>query len=145
MPTSLRAQAEEDSHEPNNTKLTATEIERDTVYSGIVSAPWISDVNRPEQDWYAVHLEAGAMTMGFTAVPSQGRIGVNRVNPAGATTYLGMTEVGAIETFPSFTVPEAGTYYFVIAPSGSSGMSGAVGGAKPTYLTEPYSFRVTQP
>jgi hypothetical protein len=139
---SFDVEAENDAHEPNNTKETATEIERDTVYSGTISEPWISDIDRPNQDWYAVDLELGTATIGFTSVPSQGRITVRRTDPLGEPANMGAKAEGAFGDFTSFTVSQAGTYYFTFEPY--TGISGIVEGAKPTYLTQPYSFRVTQ-
>jgi hypothetical protein len=133
--------AENDAHEPNNTKETATVIQRDSVTSGIVSMPWVSATNRPVQDWFAVDLDVGSTTVGFTAVPSTGRILVSRVAPNGATTSIGSNASGATGDFPAFTVTQAGTYYFVFEPSsGITNMSVTL----PPYLSQPYSFRVTQ-
>lgn len=132
---------ENDAHEPNNTKGTATVIQRDTVYSGIVSMPWVSLSDRPVQDWFAVELDVGSATLGLTAVPSTGRIRVSRVAPNGATTSMGESVSGATGDFAAFTVSQAGTYYFVFEPS--SGITN-ISSTLPPYLTEPYSFRVTQ-
>ncbi|HEY3499846.1 MAG TPA: hypothetical protein VGK73_34380, partial [Polyangiaceae bacterium] len=136
-------EVENDAHEPNDTKQTAAPIELDTTYSAMMTDPWVSDLDRPVQDWFAVDLEAGTATVALSAVPSQGRIEVYRVNPAGGSTQLGANNTGETRTFSAFSVPEAGTYYVMFQPY--SGTSGFVKGVKPTYLTEPYTFRVTQP
>jgi hypothetical protein len=140
---SFDVETENDAHEPNNAKEAATEIALGESYSGIVSAPWVTDLIRPYQDWYAVDLGLGATTFALTAVPSEGRIEVSRVSPSGATTSLGANSTGATRTFADFNVTEAGTWYLVLEPY--SGIGGYSSGAKPTYLTTPYTFNVTQP
>jgi hypothetical protein len=135
-------ETENDANEPNNTKQTAKPISTGMTYSGIVLNPWVSDIDRPAQDWFQVDLAMGTTTLHLTGVPSQGRLSLSRVNPAGATTIMANTVEGAINDY-SFTASEAGTYYFVIEPY--AGIAGISSGAKPTYLTEPYSFSVTQP
>ena len=77
---SFQFEAENDVHEPNNTKAMASHIERDTTYSGIVSDPWVSDLDRPAQDWFAVDLDAGTATVarspsatGMVVTDSRGR------------------------------------------------------------------------
>lgn len=139
---SFEMETENDANEPNNTKQTARPIATGMTYSGIALSPWVSDLDRPTQDWFAVDLALGATTVSLTAVPSEGRINLSRVNPAGATTSMGSNVLGATRDY-TFTVTEAGTYYFVLEPF--SGITGFSSGAKPAYLTEPYSFRVTQP
>jgi hypothetical protein len=140
---SFDVETENDAHEPNNAKEAATAIELGESYSGIVSAPWVTDLIRPHQDWYAVDLALGATSFALTAVPSEGRIEVSRVSPSGATTSLGANSTGATHTFADFNVTEAGIWYFVLEPY--SGITGYTSGAKPTYLTTPYTFNVTQP
>ncbi len=139
---SFDVETENDAYEPNNTKMTARQIATGMTYSGIVLDPWVSDLERPRQDWFAVDLAVGPVTVSFTAVPSEGRLNVSRVNPAGATTNMGSNTVGAIRDY-TFTTTEAGTYYLMFEPF--SGIAGFSSGAKPAYLSEPYSFRVTQP
>jgi hypothetical protein len=140
---SFDVEAENDAHEPNDTKLAATPIVTGMTYSGIVLSPWVSNLDRPEQDWFAVTLVTGTLTtVSLTAVPSQGRINLSRVAPSGATTSMGANSTGATRQY-TFTPAETGTYNFVFEPS--AGIVGFSSGAKPTYLTEPYSFVVTQP
>jgi hypothetical protein len=134
---------ENDDNEPNNSKDTATPIELDTTYSGQVLNPWVSDIDRPNEDWFAVDLAAGQTTVTLTAVPSQGRIQGYRVVPSGASSSIGVSTVGATGSFTTFTVTTPGIHYVEFVPY--TDISGFSAGAKPTYLTQQYSFRVTQP
>jgi hypothetical protein len=140
---SFDVEAENDANEPNDTKLSATPIATGMTYSGIALDPWVSNLDRPAQDWFAVTLVTGTLTtVSLTAVPSQGRLNLSRVAPSGATTSMGPNSTGATRVY-TFTAAETGTYNFVFEPY--SGITGFSSGAKPTYLTEPYSFTVTQP
>lgn len=138
---------ENDSWEPNNTKDAAKTITLGQTVSGQVLNPWVAANDRPTDDWFAIELAVGTATFSVLSTPSLGRLEVEVLKPNAGTVPANAGTapvVGGTATY-NVTVATQGIHYFIVKPfSGISGISFNENPV-PAYLTEQYSFTITQP
>jgi hypothetical protein len=138
---SLAVRAEDDAHEPNNTRETAAPITLNADVSAQIMIPFASAAEQTAVDWYSVPLEAGAASVSVSATPGGGRIRITRYNSANVPTTLITLVEGQTGDF-DFNIAEAGTYYFLFERY--QGFEAFSQGAEPAFLTQPYTFRIVQ-
>lgn len=136
---------ENDDHEPNNDKTSASPIQLGTSVSGLLLSPFVSEIDQPNQDWYALDLALGTTTVTLSAAPTDGRLAIDILRPnEGQAKQLISPAIGSTGAWP-FTVTTAGTHYISIRPSASgSDVACFEYLTQPNYMTQQYSFTVSQ-
>jgi hypothetical protein len=138
--------AENDSYEPNNTKNTAAPITLGTPISGQILNPYVSQIDRPREDWFKIDLQVGKATVQILDTPDEGAFTMNAMAPNGAVAMLGGAPVGGIAPL-ELNAATAGTYLLQIVPNTSNANTRLLPfstGVKPAYLDQQYTFVVTQ-
>ena len=106
--------------------------------------PWIAQNDIPGEDWFAVSLTQDKLTtLQFTSMPQDLNLAAYRVAPDGTQTYFGSTGTGALKPF-TFTAAFTGIYLFWFEPYPAANVDPFVMATKPHYLSEQYSFEITQ-
>jgi hypothetical protein len=134
---------ENDVYEPNDDSDTPAPIGVGETVSGQILNPWVNATDEYFADWFAIDLVQGTATFTLLAAPEEARIRVRRMSATNQISSIVTTDAGEIPT-EQFSVAETGTYRIGLDPYNSS-VASASTGAKPTYLTEQYSFVITQP
>ena len=137
----LEVRAEDDAHEPNNTRETAAPISLNTDVSAQIMIPFASAAEQVAMDWYSVPLEVGPASVNVSAAPGGGRIRIMRYNAANVPSTVVALVEGQTGVF-DFTIAAAGTYYFLFERY--TGFEAFSQGAEPAFLSQPYTFRVEQ-
>jgi hypothetical protein len=138
---SFQVRAEDDAHEPNNTRATSAPITLGANVSAQIMIPFASAAEQMAVDWYSVPLEAGPASVSVSAMPGGGRVRITRYNSENVPAIVATLLEGQTGDF-DFSIPEAGTYYFLFERY--TGFSPFSQGAEPAFLSEPYTFRVEQ-
>lgn len=140
-------EAEDDDHEPNNEKTSATSIALDEPTIGQALNPFVSESVHPNQDWFSLNLAVGTATVTLNSAPVDARLELDVLAPnQGQPTLLKRPEAGSTGAW-SFNVTTAGTHYIVVQPSPGNSALGIHSFdylTKPDYMQTPYSFTVTQ-
>jgi hypothetical protein len=137
----LEVRAEEDAHEPNNTRETATPVALNTDVSAQIMIPFASATDQVATDWYSVPLAAGDATVSVSTMPNGGRVRIMRYTAQNVGTILATPMEGQTGDF-AFTVADAGTYYFAFERY--TGFDAFTHGAEPANLSQSYTFQVQQ-
>jgi hypothetical protein len=135
---------ENDVHEPNDHPDLPAPISVGQTVSGQILEPWVNQIEDHSEDWFSIDLVQGTATLTFLAAPDEPRFSVRRLSATNQNESILTTEPGEIPT-KQFTVPADGTYRFGFEPYAGIIVESFTSGAKPTYLTEQYSFVITQP
>lgn len=135
---------ENDAYEPNDHPDTPAPISLGETVSGQLLEPWVSEIDDYSEDWFSIDLVQGTATLKFLSVPDEPRIHVRRLSATNQQANIVTTGPGEFPT-TQFSVPATGTYRFGVEPYAGVAVESFVTGAKPTYLSEQYSFVITQP
>jgi hypothetical protein len=135
--------AENDAYEPNDDRNSPADIALDDLISAQLLRPYVSQIDIPSEDWFALELTQGEATLEVVTAPEVARMLISLTNPSNATSSLRVTSPAETPTV-EFNVPTTGTYRLTFAPFTNTVESFSTG-AKPDNLTSLYSFRVTQP
>jgi len=133
--------AEADDHEPNNDRASASLIQSATEVSAQLILPYVSATDQEMQDWYKAELSAGKHTFQMTAVPSDLYPDIDVRDSANADLSGSNHGPNRGATFSfTFSVAEAGTYYFMV--DNFVGVGVLYSGVKADSYTQPYKFRI---
>ena len=135
---------ENDAYEPNDHPDTPAAISLGETVSGQVLEPWVNAIDDYSEDWFSIDLVQGTATFEFLSVPDEARIGVRRLSATNQSVNIVNTGPGEFPT-TQFSVPATGTYRFGLEPYAGIIVESFASGAKPSYLSEQYSFVITQP
>ncbi|HEY3493965.1 MAG TPA: hypothetical protein VGK73_04735 [Polyangiaceae bacterium] len=135
---------ENDEHEPNDDVDSAAEIELGVPVYGQLLRPYSLQGVNHAQDWFEVDLVPGTATITFLHTPEEPRIFLTRTTPNNQDESFGTTQAGEINRPYTFEVDQAGPWRIGLTQYTSPPIESFVSGSKPTYLTEQYSFVVTQ-
>jgi hypothetical protein len=135
---------ENDVYEPNDHPDSPVLISVGQTVSGQILEPWVSAIDDHSEDWFSIALVQGTATLTFLSAPDEPRFSVRRLSATNQNESILTTEPGEIPT-KQFAVPADGTYRFGFEPYAGIIVESFTSGAKPTYLTEQYSFVITQP
>lgn len=135
--------AENDEHEPNDDSDTPALISvGETVY-GQLWNPWANAIDDLSEDWFEVDLTQGTAYFTFLQVPEEPRISIRRTTPTGVTSTIYTTQANEAVQNEEFSVPETGRWRISLRPYAGA-VDSFVTGAKPTYMSEQYAFKITQ-
>jgi hypothetical protein len=133
--------AEADDHEPNNDRASATQVQAGTEVSAQLIMPYVSATEQHVQDWYKVELAAGKHTFHVTAVPSDINLRVDLIDSTNVVLLSNRHGANRGATFDfTFSLDEAGSYYFVV--DNSSSFDVLYSGTKADSYTQPYKFQI---
>lgn len=137
---------ENDDNEANDTKEEAKPLGSGVPIFGQLLNPFVSDSDRPNQDWFFLDLQVGTANVALLDAPTVGRLQIDVLYPGqGQPTLFRSPSAGTLSAAWDLSVTTAGRHYFVIRPNtGSSGVSAFLHNDRADYLVSQYSFSVTQ-